>query len=250
MTAHRLGLCSISFRKHSPEEILTAMRASGLAHVEWGSDVHAPYREAAALEALAALTAHYGITTSSYGTYFRLGETPLEELSCYISAARRLGTDHLRLWCGTKSGVDMDTAERAALLDECLRATELAERSGVTLSMECHKGTLTEHPEDALGLMEAVGSPRFRMYWQPFQWQSEEEQIAYACALAPYVTHLHVFHWRGTGRYPLGDAVPAWRAYLGAVGGERTLLLEFMPDDAIATLPTEAEALRRIAEGS
>jgi sugar phosphate isomerase/epimerase len=196
---------------------------------------------------VAALTAAHGIVTSSYGTYFRLGVTPFEELEHYVSAARRLGTDHLRLWCGTKSGADMSASERGRLTDECRRAAALAERCGVTLSMECHKSTLTERPEDALALMEAVASPHFRMYWQPFQWQGEAEHLAYARALAPYVTHLHVFHWRGTGRYPLADAVPAWRSYLAALGGERTLLLEFMPDDALATLPAEAEALRAIA---
>jgi sugar phosphate isomerase/epimerase len=200
------------------------------------------------LEEVAALTAAHGIKTSSYGTYFRLGVTPFEELEHYVSAARRLGTDHLRLWCGTKSGADMSALECERLTDECRRAAALAERCGVTLSMECHKSTLTERPEDALRLMEEVGSRRFLMYWQPFQWQEEAEQIAYARALAPYVTHLHVFHWRGTGRYPLADAVPAWRSYLEAIGGVRTLLLEFMPDDAITTLPTEADALRRIAE--
>ena len=246
--AHQLGLASISFRKNSPEEILAAMRAAGLTHIEWGSDVHAPYCDMAQLSAVAALTERYGVTTSSYGTYFRFGETPLGELASYIAAAHCLGTDMLRLWCGKKSGADMDAAERAALFDECRRAADLAEREGVTLSMECHKNTFTEHPGDALALMEAVGSPRFRMYWQPFQWQEEAEHLAYARALAPYVTHLHVFHWRGTGRYPLAEAVPAWRSYLDAVGGERTLLLEFMPDDALATLPTEAEALRRIVE--
>ena len=142
----------------------------------------------------------------------------------------------------------MSAAERATLLDECRYAATLAEREGVILSMECHKSTMTERPEDALALMEAVDSPHFRMYWQPFQWQGEAEHLAYARALAPYVTHLHVFHWRGTGRYPLADAVPAWRSYLKTLGGERTLLLEFMPDDALATLPAEADALRRIAE--
>ena len=144
--------------------------------------------------------------------------------------------------------VSADSMQIYRRMDIGTAKPSLAEREGVTLSMECHKNTFTEHPGDALALMEAVGSPRFRMYWQPFQWQEEAEHLAYARALAPYVTHLHVFHWRGTGRYPLAEAVPAWRSYLDAVGGERTLLLEFMPDDALATLPTEAEALRRIAE--
>ena len=37
---YNLGLCSISFRKHTPEEILRAMKEVGLSVIEWGSDVH------------------------------------------------------------------------------------------------------------------------------------------------------------------------------------------------------------------
>ena len=98
------GLVSVSFRDRAPEEILKEMTCAGLTHIEWGSDVHAPCADTARLREIADLQAAYGITCSSYGTYFRLGKTPLSELCAYIAAAKILGTDTLRLWCGTKSG--------------------------------------------------------------------------------------------------------------------------------------------------
>ena len=82
---HRLGLVSISFRKHAPREILQAMREVGLTEIEWGSDVHAPPEKAAEI---ARLQAEFGINCSSYGTYFTLGKTPLSELERYIAAAQ------------------------------------------------------------------------------------------------------------------------------------------------------------------
>jgi len=100
----RLGLVSISFRDRTPEEILIAMQQAQLSYVEWGSDVHAPCRDKERLAELVRLQNAYDITCSSYGTYFRLGETPPEELPAYIAAAKILGTDILRLWCGRKSG--------------------------------------------------------------------------------------------------------------------------------------------------
>ena len=36
---NNLGLCSISFRKHTPEEILRAMKEVGLSVIEWGSEL-------------------------------------------------------------------------------------------------------------------------------------------------------------------------------------------------------------------
>ena len=47
---YRLGLVSVSFRQHSPEEILPAVKAAGLSCVEWGSDVHAPCNDIENLE--------------------------------------------------------------------------------------------------------------------------------------------------------------------------------------------------------
>ena len=97
------GLVSISFRGLSPEEIAQEMVKCGLKYVEWGSDIHAPCTDTGRLEQIAALQKQYGITCCSYGTYFRLGFTPNEELPDYIRAAKLLGTKTLRLWAGKKS---------------------------------------------------------------------------------------------------------------------------------------------------
>lgn len=241
-----LGLVSVSFRKNSPREILEAVKAAGLSCIEWGSDVHAPCNDEARLHEIAQMQKEYGINCSSYGTYFRMGQTPIEELSQYIAAAKILGTDILRLWCGTKSREKLFEEECLSLIDECKKATEIAEREGVILCMECHKDTYTERLEDALALMNEVNSPCFRMYWQPFQWQAVEKNLEYAEAIAPYAKHIHVFQWKEKLRFPLSEGREEWQAYLGKFDTPRTLLLEFMPDDAITSLQAEADALRDI----
>ena len=119
--------------------------------------------------------------------------------------------------------------------------------------MECHNGTVTDWKEGALALMQAVGSPNFQMYWQPNQHRTKEENLAYAKLLAPYTHHIHVFNWRcpdggKVQKYPLNGAVDLWREYLAQIPGDRTLLLEFMPDDRLESLAVEAEALRLIAK--
>lgn len=239
------GLVSISFRGNTPKEILVAMQAAGLTHIEWGSDVHAKKDDLAALAALAELTKKHGITVASYGTYFYLGETPLAELPAYIDAARALGTDILRLWCGKKSGEVMTKEEKEILFDECRIAAKMAEEAGVTLCMECHKNTFTERVEDSLLLMDAVNSPAFRMYYQPHQWKSIEENLDMAQKLSSYTRRIHVFQWKGSERFPLATGTEEWRAYLQAFEGQ-PLLLEFMPDDCIESMKTEAESLRKI----
>lgn len=245
---YSLGLVSVSFRKNSPREILEAMKGNGLTCVEWGSDVHAPYADTARLLALVALQREYGIECSSYGTYFYIGETPMEELRRYIAAAKMLGTNILRLWCGKKSGAEMTGDEREAFLEECRLVASIAEEEDVILCMECHRKSFTEHLSDALWLMEKVNSEHFRMYWQPFQWQSVQENLAYAEAIAPFTHHIHVFQWKGEQKFSLNEGIEEWQGYLQKFAGPRTLLLEFMPDGLISTLSAEAEALRRIIE--
>ena len=246
---YNLGLVSVSFRSHTPKEILEAARAAGLSCVEWGSDVHAPCNDTERLMEIAELQKEYGIVCSSYGTYFRLGETSVEELETYIEAAKLLGTNILRLWCGGKSGENMTGTEKNTLFEICRKAAKIAQNNRVILCMECHKGTFTENPDDAMRLMEMVNSPCFRMYWQPFQWQSIDENFENARKIAPYAEHIHVFHWRGKEKFPLGEAIEEWRIYLKQFSKPRTLLLEFMPDNEISTLPREAEALRTIVGG-
>lgn len=242
---HKLGLVSVSFRDRSPQEILEAVKACGLSCIEWGSDVHVPPQQASAI---AALQKQYGITCCSYGTYFRLGVTPLAELEAYIEAAKLLGTDILRLWCGSKNSEEYSEGEKQALFAQCSLAADLAQKHGVTLCMECHNGTYTNCKEGAHALMEAVNSPHFRMYWQPNQYRTVEENLAYARLLAPYTRHLHVFNWKGKEKLPLIEAKTVWREYLACFEKEHTLLLEFMPDGKLETLPREAAALKEILE--
>ena len=97
--------------------------------------------------------------------------------------------------------------------------------------------------------MEAVNSPAFRMYWQPFQWLDAEGSLAVARAISTYAEHIHVFNWQGSSKFPLAEAVEDWRRYLAVFDSPRTLLLEFMPNDRIETLPIEAETLKTIVGG-
>lgn len=242
----QLGLVSISFRKHTPEEILSAVKAAGLSCIEWGSDVHAPCTDLEKVAAVAQAQRAAGITCCSYGTYFKFGLNRPEELVDYIKAAKILGTDVLRLWCGIKDSQEYTEAEREAIYADCREAAKIAQIHGVKLCMECHNGTLTDWKESALALMQAVDSPVFRMYWQPNQWRTEEENLAYAQLLRPYIDHVHVFNWTGSEKYPLAQAQDQWQKYMALLPLHSALLLEFMPDGQIETLKTEAEALRKI----
>jgi len=241
--SYKLGLVSVSFRSYTPREILEKMKSCGLTHIEWGSDVHVPPEKASEIKEL---QEEYDIECCSYGTYFRLGVTPIEELESYIDAAKILGTNVLRLWCGDKNSGDYTDEERAKLFDDCKKASDIAKEHGVVLCMECHNNTYTNTKESAYQVIKTINSENFQMYWQPNQNRSEEENIKYATLLSPYTVHLHVFNWKGKEKFPLFEGIEIWREYLKCFDKDRTLLLEFMPDGKIETLESETRALKEI----
>ncbi len=241
-----LGLVSVSFRSLEPKQIAELCRENGLEYIEWGSDVHAPCSDTTRICEIVELQNVFGLKCSSYGTYFRIGVNDASELYGYVDAAKTLGTDILRLWCGDKNYTDMTPDERDYIISESKKAAKIAEECGVTLCMECHNKTFTNCLEGALELMESVDSPHFQMYWQPNQFRTLDENLEYAEKIAKYVKVIHVFNWEGKNKYPLCEAVEIWQKYLSFFDGSQMLLLEFMPDGNPESLGSEAEALKEI----
>ena len=240
------GLVSVSFRSLSVDDIIELAKSAGLSCIEWGSDVHAPRDDDKILLHIAKKQKEAGLFCSSYGTYFTLGKDTTDQLCEYIRAARILGTDTLRIWCSKKSWREHTAEERELLLSEAKRAAWIAESHGVRLCLECHSNTYTDEVEGALDIMREVGSQAFLMYWQPNQNKSEEQNIEYAERISPYTVNIHVFNWKGKGKYPLREASDIWSKYLRSFDGTQRLLLEFMPDGLPASLGREAMALRDI----
>ena len=243
----KTGVVSVSFRKLTVDEVIKCTKDAGLLAIEWGSDVHAPYTDLERINYIAKAQKEAGLYCSSYGTYFKLGEHDTEELRGYIAAAKILGTNILRLWCGNKNFEDMTAEERDYIVSESKKAAKIAEELGAVLCMECHNNSFTNSVDGALYLMEAVNSEAFRMYWQPATKHTVEMNIDYATKIAPYTYNVHVYYYEDGVKHPLADGVESWRKYLACFGTDRHLLLEFMPDNSPDSLATEAKTLNSLA---
>lgn len=243
-----IGLCSVSFRKHMPTEILEAMKQAGLSRIEWGSDIHAPADQPERLSLLAELQKTYGVTCSSYGTYFKAGVHRTDELMPFIQAAKRLGTSTLRIWAGEKNSEEFTETEKDLLFKDCRQLATIAEQEEVTLCTECHNKTYTNRFQSALELIHTVDSPYFQTYWQPNQFRDEEYNLTAASALSPFTKSIHVFHWLEKEKLPLADGTEQWAKYLSRFSADKSLLLEFMPDGRLESLTNETNALRSILE--
>lgn len=246
------GLVSISFRQESPETIIQASKAAGLRAIEWGGDVHVPAGDRETARRVGDATRKAGLTVAAYGSYYRLGTAadPSPAFSQVLDTAQALGAPVIRLWAGTAGSAEVSQEARAAWAAEARQLAGMADKAGVTLTLECHNNTLTDRWESAVAFLKQVNHPRLRMYWQPNQFEDSAYNRRAAQELAPFTRHVHVFQWDAERRYPLAQGREDWRIYRDILtrawegdGQEHGLLLEFMHDDRIATLPETAAEL-------
>lgn len=242
----RCGLVSVSFRDKSVAEIVDAVKENGLHFIEWGSDIHAPNDNIKNLQMIQKTCENNGIEISSYGTYFKIGENPACDIIKYIDAAKILGTDILRIWCGTKGFSEYSQSELEGIINECKEVAKTAKDKNAILCLECHPDTVTDCPEGALCVMNAVGSEYFRMYWQPNQYHSVEWNLNYAEKISKYTKIIHTFYWDEKNSFPLANGLDIWKKYLKKFKNDVPCLLEFMPDGRFESLQAEAKTVKML----
>lgn len=243
-----LGLCSVTLRALPPECVVSYARAAELHRVEWGADIHAPAGDPDRLAEVRELSIGGGLLVCSYGSYFRAGCHPLEDVRAAIRAATLLGTDRVRIWAGDTGSVDADAQTWDRTTRAVQDAASAAQDEGCLLAFEFHGGTLTDTPHSALELLERVDRSNVSTYWQPPVDVPAELAIEGLQALIGVVSAVHIFSWwPGTTRVPVADRPDLWTAALDLVGTQDRdidLLLEFVPDDDPALLAREAATVR------
>lgn len=243
----RPGLCSVTFRQLDPAAIAALAADAGLEAIEWGGDVHAPAGDTARAAEVARITADAGLAVASYGSYFR-GDAG-EQIAPVLDAAEALGADRIRIWAGRIGSADATAQERAATIDALATAAEQAGARRISLALEFHGGTLADDAEQALRVLDEVGSPHLSTYWQPSVGAPDDLAVTEYRRLADRVSAVHVFSWWPVAeRLTLTARDGLWRAFaaaaLAAPVPPRDALLEFVPGDDPAALAAEAAALR------
>lgn len=229
-----IGLCSVTFREESVEEIIRLVKEANLETIEWGSDAHVPETDKEHANHVAHLMEKAGLKSNSYGTYYRLGTH--EEFTNYIAVAKILGASVLRVWAGEKASVETTEEERARIVEDAKRIGELAAAEGLTVALEYHANTLTDTPQSAVELMEEIDKVDVLLYWQPAESLSVQERIESLPKLAPWIKHVHVFNWAHyNNRFPLAEATDAWKQYIEIIDKhsphKQDYLLEFVPGE-------------------
>lgn len=246
---YRMGLASIAFRQLSVEEIIALAKNVGLSCIEWGSDIHAPKDDLANLDRIRNLTEAAGLSCSSYGTYFNIVKDQPEAIRDYITAARRLGVNTLRIWCSGHP-YELTEEELQNRYETCRQIAKIAEEEQVLICAECHSGNLTHDKQSSVRFMEALNTPHFRMYWQPCELLTAEENVDFIKGVLPYITNVHVYHYTNKAHHPLPEGQAVWAQYIKALGKDRLFILEHLPEHDPALLPQQAATLKALLENN
>ncbi len=244
------GLCSVTLRALSVEEVAAVAAGAGLAAVEWGGDVHVPPGDGVAIGRAVAAADAAGLAIGSYGSYlFALGVEPDDAVRRAVDTAAELGAPHLRVWAGFDHAVAAD--DRPRVVEGIARCAARAAEVGIDVGVEFHGGTPTATVTGAIALLDAVGAPNLRSLWQPPYWRAPTtpgSDAAEVRALGAGLGHLHVYEWAADGtRLPLAAGRERWAAVLASVpAGDRTAFLEFVADDDPDRVRADAAELRRL----
>jgi len=247
------GLCSITFRTLSTDDVIDVAGRAGVGGIEWGADVHAPPGAGPSITALGARTRDAGLAVVSYGSYVGMGPTG-DEIDAVLDTAEALGSPMVRIW--TELGVTprSPVTERRRVTE---RTAVLAERivaRGLLPTLEFHPGTLTETAASANELLDAIGPTALRTHWQPDPSLGPQTALGELSAVTAHLAHLHVFAWGAGGiddRRPLADGAALWTRALeladrdgAGVPGGRYALCEYVLDDDPDQFVADVRALR------
>ena len=239
------GLCSVTLRSHSVDDVAALAAEVGLAGIEWGSDVHVP--DAAAAARARKACANAGLRVLSLGSYYRAGT--FGDFEATLALAAGIGAPRVRIWAGSLEPHEADAGTWAAVVEDTRRIAALAAGQGVELAFEFHNRSLTSTVEGTLELLDRVARPNVGTYWQPAVGVSDAEALDALRSLLPRLMGIHCFSWWPQAeRLPLDAREDLWREALAIArssGRDLDVMLEFVADDSPEILRRDAATLRR-----
>jgi 3-dehydroshikimate dehydratase len=240
------GICSVTLRSQSIDEVVAVAAGAGLSGIEWGADVHVVDADSADHARQACAGA--GLKVLSLGSYYRAGT--FGDFDGVVSMAVRVGAPRVRIWAGAVEPDEADQQLWEAVVADTQRIAASAAEYGLHLAFEYHGGTLTSTLQSTVELLDRVDRPNVGTYWQPAVGLSEQDAVASLRQVIGRVAGVHCFSWwPGTDRLPLEGRKELWQAVSDVVrenGRDMDLMLEFVGGDLAENVVRDAGFLRSI----
>lgn len=244
---YKIGFTTVTFRGLSRKQICKTADENGARFIEWGGDVHlAPGDERAKSEVIE-LSKKYNLNPLSYGSYYRVGTGDYDEWQNIVDTASDIKAGIIRVWLGSKASADVSEEEFELLVAETQKIADIAEKQGIIVAFEFHKGTYNDNGKSSVKFFEAVRRDNVKTYWQPMSNGHDEENLK---AVLPYLISVHVFEWNSAGkRYSLRRGKKKWQSFISiinSVNPDVNYIMEFVKDDSPRRFAKDIGLLRKM----
>ena len=164
MNSFKLGLCSVTFRKKSAEEVVRIAKQAGIDYIEWGGDIHVKSVEDACK--VKSLCDNAGIKISSYGSYFNSMDYDEAQWTEICEIASKMGASSVRIWLGKKDSEETSDSEYLTLLENTKKMCDIAAEYSLLVCPECHDNTFNNNTDSFLRMKNDLQSDNFKTYFQ------------------------------------------------------------------------------------
>jgi 3-dehydroshikimate dehydratase len=236
-----LGICTMSFPKNTPDEVLGILEGSRVRMVEWsGRDYHLPPSTPEnSVRELTRRCASSGLTTPSYGSYFNAYHQPAGDFERVLDVTCALGASTVRIWSGDWD----DPGEMGAMSDDQVKRlagnaavlADMASRRSVRLAFEYHLHYPTCGAAEVMRVIHESGHPNVHTYFQMLteSRRSVAQNVADLETVWPRLANVHVHYFEEENLLPLNRGAHMWRpllAKLKSLGYSGPLYLEYYKD--------------------
>jgi sugar phosphate isomerase/epimerase len=247
MSGFRIGVASVTFRNKTIEQIVEIAENADVSYVEWGADVHVTNREEA--QKARALCDEHGITVSSYGSYFRVGESDVGDWRELCEIASILGASSIRVWLGNQNSEDTDDYTYLRLLEDCRKICDIASEYNILVSPECHDHTFNNNTDAFLKFFADLQRDNFRTYFQSrylrYDYDIDRIERTYG-----YIENVHISYRdlriEQEGKSDDKDYLDRFLQLFADKGFDGVVMIEFTEDSSEESFYEDVRKLREI----
>ena len=171
MNSFKLGLCSVTFRKKSAEDIVYFAKKAGIGYIEWGGDVHV--KTLADAKKVKTLCDKENIIISSYGSYFNCIDYNESNWIETCEIAKEMNAESIRIWLGKRNSEITSEADYKILLENAKKMCDIAAGYGLMVCPECHDNTFNNNTDAILRFIGDLQKDNFRTYFQSRYYRME-----------------------------------------------------------------------------
>ncbi|MBQ8783129.1 MAG: sugar phosphate isomerase/epimerase [Clostridia bacterium] len=189
MNSFKIGLCSVTFRKKSVDEVVKIAEKADIRFIEWGGDIHVKTVEDA--RRVKELCDNSDIKICSYGSYFNCIEYDENKWLEICKIAKEMCADSIRVWLGKKDSEITTRDEYNILVSNSKKMCDIASQYNLTVCPECHDNTFNNNTDAFLKISKDINKANFKTYFQSRYCRMEYDTDR-IFRTYPYIKDVHI----------------------------------------------------------